>query len=194
VTRGFGARHQQQGLPARVSGDNPGSAALFRGDFRVQRSSNGRAGSSEDGVNHQPIRGTPCRASEVRVTAARERSPALTAGDLQSDVVVKTGAFGSRRVCEFEVRRRSVAEAVRAASSGEKVRSPSKAFVSLAGSGAVVADSGRWRLHSVRDVKLVLGVSHSSFRTSRDCRYYSEETCCRSRRVEGISVRSPRMR
>jgi hypothetical protein len=128
VTRGFGARHQQQGLPARVSGDNPGSAALFRGDFRVQRSSNGRAGSSEDGVNHQPIRGTPCRASEVRVTAARERSPALTAGDLQSDVVVKTGAFESRRVCEFEVLKKVGS---RSRACGILRRKGSKSFKSL---------------------------------------------------------------
>lgn len=56
---------------------------------------------------------------------------------------------------------------MRAASSYEKVRKPSKAFVSLVGSESALADSGRWRLHSVRIVKLVLGVSPSEFSNAR---------------------------
>lgn len=56
---------------------------------------------------------------------------------------------------------------MRAASSSEKVRKPSKAFVSLSGSETALADSGRWRLHSVRFVKLVLGVSHIGFSNAR---------------------------
>lgn len=126
-------------------------------------------------------RSTPCESDRPEGAHRSARTDGL-----RGDDAVKIGAFGSRRVCvseEWKIGSRSRA-------CGILLRQGSKASCvrSLVGSDSVGADSGRWRLHSVRVVKSVLGVSLSSFRTLDDCRHCVGETLRRSRRAEGISV------